>query len=91
MRHDGVGLFEGMPNPFRAVRYHSLAVTSASIPPGFISTATAEDDGEVMGIRHATKPIEGVQFHPESVMTEDGIRIIENFVRLVRRHSAAHR
>ena len=89
IRHDGKGLMKGMPNPFRAIRYHSLIVTRDSIPEGFVITATSEDDGEVMGIRHVTKPIEGVQFHPESVLTEDGFRIVGNFVELVR-SSAAH-
>jgi len=83
VRHDGKGLFEGMPNPFRAIRYHSLIVTKESLPPGFVVTATAEDDGEIMGLRHETLPIEGVQFHPESVLTEEGFRIVENFVRRV--------
>ncbi len=85
IRHDGKGLFEGMPNPFRAIRYHSLVVTKDSLPPGFMITATAEDDGEVMGIRHTSLPIEGVQFHPESVLTEGGIKIVENFVAMTRR------
>lgn len=80
VRHDNQGLFAGMPNPFRAIRYHSLIVTRESLPPGFYATATAEDDGEVMGIRHETKPIEGVQFHPESVLTEEGFTIVKNFV-----------
>lgn len=83
VRHDGLGLFKSMPNPFRAVRYHSLIVQADSLPPGFVITATAEDDGEIMGLRHETLPIEGVQFHPESVMTEDGMRMIENFVAIV--------
>ena len=83
VKHDGQGLFAGMPNPFRAVRYHSLVVTHDSVPKGFIVTATAEDDGEIMGMRHATLPIEGVQFHPESVLTEEGFRIVENFVKRV--------
>jgi para-aminobenzoate synthetase component 2 len=82
VRHDGKGLFEGMPNPFRAIRYHSLIVTKDSLPPGFIITATAEDDGEVMGLRHESLPIEGVQFHPESVLTENGIQIVKNFVEM---------
>jgi anthranilate synthase/aminodeoxychorismate synthase-like glutamine amidotransferase len=81
VRHDGTGVFAGMPNPFRAIRYHSLVVTKESVPEGFVVTATAEDDGEVMGLRHETLPIEGVQFHPESVLTEDGFRIVENFAR----------
>jgi anthranilate synthase/aminodeoxychorismate synthase-like glutamine amidotransferase len=88
VRHDGKGLFEGMPNPFRAIRYHSLIVTRDSLPPGFYETATSEDDDEVMGLRHRTLPIEGVQFHPESVLTQDGIRIVENFVRQVNRQTA---
>ena len=83
IRHDGKGLLEGMPNPFRAIRYHSLVVTKDSIPPGFIVTATAEDDGEVMGLRHESLPIEGVQFHPESVLTENGMQIIKNFLRKI--------
>ncbi len=87
--HDGEGVFEGMPNPFRAIRYHSLVVTHDSIPPGFIVTATAEDDGEVMGMRHESLPIEGVQFHPESVLTEDGFRIVENFVKRVAQAACA--
>ena len=81
--HDGTGLFAGMPNPFSAIRYHSLIVTRESLPEGFVVTATADDDGEVMGLRHETLPIEGVQFHPESVLTQEGIRIVENFVRTV--------
>lgn len=83
VRHDAQGLFSGMPNPFRAVRYHSLVVTADSVPIGFTVTATAEDDGEIMGLRHETLPIEGVQFHPESVLTEEGFRIVENFVKRV--------
>lgn len=82
VRHDGKGLFEGMPNPFMAVRYHSLVVTHESVPDEFIVTATAEDDGEIMGLRHKTLPIEGVQFHPESVLTQEGIRIVENFLQM---------
>ena len=86
-RPDGQGLFRNMPNPFRAVRYHSLIVQADSLPPGFIVTATAEDDGEIMGLRHEVLPIEGMQFHPESVMTEDGMRIVQNFVAMVERSS----
>ncbi|CAN5680333.1 aminodeoxychorismate/anthranilate synthase component II [soil metagenome] len=81
VRHDGKGLFEGMPNPFRAIRYHSLIVTRDSMPPGFFATAESEDDHEIMGLRHESLPIEGVQFHPESVLTQDGFRIVENFVK----------
>ncbi len=82
--HDGKGLFEGMPNPFSAIRYHSLVVTRDSLPKGFIATAHALDDGEIMGMRHESKPIEGVQFHPESVLTQDGFRIVENFANRVK-------
>lgn len=77
--HDAKGLFEGMPNPFRAVRYHSLVVTRESVPSEFIVTATADDDGEIMGLRHESLPIEGIQFHPESVLTQDGMHIIQNY------------
>jgi anthranilate synthase/aminodeoxychorismate synthase-like glutamine amidotransferase len=87
VQHDGKGVFEGMPNPFRAIRYHSLVVTCETVPAGFVLTATAQDDGEIMGLRHVTLPIEGVQFHPESVLTEDGIRIVENFVRMTQLQS----
>lgn len=80
IRHDGQGLFTGMPNPFRAIRYHSLVVQHDTLPPGFLVTATSEDDGEVMGLRHESLPIEGVQFHPESVLTESGMTIVRNFV-----------
>jgi para-aminobenzoate synthetase component II len=83
VRHDGKGLFEGMPNPFSAIRYHSLIVTADSVPHGFIVTATSEDDHEVMGLRHLELPIEGVQFHPESVLTQEGFRIVQNFVNRV--------
>jgi len=81
--HDGKGLFEGMPNPFSGIRYHSLIVTEDSIPAGFVVTARSLDDNEVMGLRHERLPIEGVQFHPESVLTEQGFRIIENFTKRV--------
>jgi anthranilate/para-aminobenzoate synthase component II len=84
VRHDGLGLFEGMPNPFSAIRYHSLIVTKDSLPAGFKISAVSEDDDEIMGIRHETLPIEGVQFHPESVLTQEGFRIVKNFVDRVR-------
>ncbi|WEK00646.1 MAG: aminodeoxychorismate/anthranilate synthase component II [Candidatus Sphingomonas phytovorans] len=77
--HDGTGLFEGLPSPFTATRYHSLIVED--IPDGLIVNATA-DDGSVMGFRHATLPIHGVQFHPESIATEHGHALLANFVRL---------
>lgn len=79
IRHNGRGVFEGMPNDFRATRYHSLLVERNSLPDCLEITAeTAE--GEIMGLRHKTLAVEGVQFHPESVLTENGRRILENFV-----------
>lgn len=83
VRHDGKGLLAGMPNPFRAIRYHSLVLSHETVPKGFVVTSTADDDGEIMGLRHEKLPIEGVQFHPESVLTEEGFRIVQNFVKLV--------
>jgi len=77
--HDGTGLFEGLPSPFTATRYHSLIVED--IPADLIVNATA-DDGSVMGFRHKSLPIHGVQFHPESIATEHGHALLANFVRL---------
>jgi anthranilate synthase/aminodeoxychorismate synthase-like glutamine amidotransferase len=79
--HDGKGLFAGLPNPFTAVRYHSLAVEREGLPPELEITAEAED-GEVMGLRHRRYAIEGVQFHPESILTEVGMDILRNFLRM---------
>jgi len=81
--HDGRYLFEGMKNPFSAIRYHSLVIDRESLPPELLVTAESEDDGEIMGIRHREHPIFGVQFHPESILTEDGIKIIENFLKQI--------
>ena len=77
--HDGSGLFAGLPSPFTATRYHSLIVEN--IPDSLIVNATS-DDGHVMGFRHATLPIHGVQFHPESIATEHGHAMLANFMRL---------
>lgn len=82
--HDGKGLLAGMPNPFKAIRYHSLVVDRAHPPQGFIVSAVSEDD-EIMGLRHESRSIEGVQFHPESILTEDGLRIVQNFVNQTKR------
>ena len=79
VRHDGTGLFEGLPSPFTGTRYHSLVVED--IPAELIVNATA-DDATVMGFRHATLPIHGVQFHPESIATEHGHAMLANFMRL---------
>ncbi|MEQ1933125.1 MAG: aminodeoxychorismate/anthranilate synthase component II [Fimbriimonadaceae bacterium] len=83
VEHDGKGLFAGMPNPFRAIRYHSLIVQEDGLPAGFTVTARSTDDNEIMGIRHDNLPIEGLQFHPESILTQDGIEVIRNFVKWV--------
>ena len=77
--HDGSGLFEGLPSPFQATRYHSLIVEN--VPPSLVVNATS-DDGHVMGFRHATLPIHSVQFHPESIATEHGHAMLANFMRI---------
>jgi anthranilate synthase/aminodeoxychorismate synthase-like glutamine amidotransferase len=79
--HDGEGLLEGMPPSFMAARYHSLAVDPATLPPELRVTAMSEVDRVVMGIRHTSLPLEGVQFHPESVLTPDGPHLLANFLR----------
>jgi anthranilate synthase/aminodeoxychorismate synthase-like glutamine amidotransferase len=78
VRHDGKGLFVGVPLPTEATRYHSLMVEEASLPPELVVTARA-DDGVIMGLRHTRLPLEAVQFHPESVLTADGMKMLENF------------
>lgn len=80
IKHDGKGVFKGVHNPFTATRYHSLSGEKPSIPVCLEVTAEAIDDGEVMGVRHVKYPIEGVQFHPESILCEDGKLIIKNFL-----------
>ena len=82
VEHDGKGVFAGMPNPFSAIRYHSLVIAKQHPPEGFIVTARSLDDDEIMGVRHISLPIEGVQFHPESVLTEQGFTIVENFYKM---------
>ncbi len=86
--HDGLGLLDGMPPGFMAARYHSLCVDPATLPPDFVVTATSAD-GVLMGIRHVRLPLEGVQFHPESVLTPDGPRVLANFLRLAGEGEAA--
>ena len=80
IKHDGKGIFKGVQNPFTATRYHSLAGDKRSIPACLEITAESIDDGEIMGVRHVEYPIEGVQFHPESILCEDGKLIIKNFL-----------
>ena len=82
VEHDGAGLLEGMPLPFQAARYHSLCVDEGTLPAELLVTARSTDDDVVMGLRHATLPMEGVQFHPESVLTLDGPHLLANFLRL---------
>jgi len=77
--HDGRGVFTGLPNPFEAMRYHSLVVSEATLPACLKITATS-DQGELMGLRHRELAIEGVQFHPESIMTPDGVQLLKNFL-----------
>ena len=79
--HDGAGLLEGMPPSFMAARYHSLAVDPATLPPELRVTAMSEADRVIMGIRHVSLPLEGVQFHPESVLTPRGPHLLANFLR----------
>jgi anthranilate synthase component 2 len=80
IKHDQKGIFKNVRNPFTATRYHSLAGERCSIPSCLQITAESVDDGEIMGIRHVEYPIDGVQFHPESILCEDGKVIIKNFL-----------
>ena len=80
IRHDGKGVFAGVPEDFVATRYHSLVVERESLPKTLEVSAESED-GEVMGLRHRTLPVEGVQFHPEALLTEHGHRMLENFLK----------
>jgi anthranilate synthase/aminodeoxychorismate synthase-like glutamine amidotransferase len=80
IHHDGAGVFTGVPNPFEATRYHSLVIDPATLPPSLVRTAwTAE--GEIMGVRHRELFVEGVQFHPESILTVHGKALLANFLR----------
>ncbi|HEU4370400.1 MAG TPA: aminodeoxychorismate/anthranilate synthase component II [Methylomirabilota bacterium] len=79
IRHDGRGVFAGLSNPFVATRYHSLVVLADTVPADLEVSARAED-GEIMGLRHRRYPIEGVQFHPESILTVEGKRLLANFL-----------
>jgi anthranilate synthase component 2 len=79
IRHRDSGLFEGLPNPFRATRYHSLVIAPDSVPDALEVLATSED-GEIMAVQHREHPVHGLQFHPESVLTEHGYRLIDHFL-----------
>jgi anthranilate synthase component 2 len=79
IKHDGRGVFRGLPSPFAATRYHSLAIRRPTMPACLEITAESED-GEVMGVRHRRLPVEGVQFHPESFLTEHGHALLKNFL-----------
>ncbi len=81
IHHDGTAVFEGLPDPFLATRYHSLAVERETLPDCFAVNAWV-DDGEIMGVRHLEHPVYGVQFHPESILTQHGHRLLKNFLAL---------
>jgi anthranilate synthase component 2 len=87
IHHDGRELFAGLPNPFNATRYHSLVVERSSLPETLEVTAWV-DNGEIMGMRHRTLPVWGVQFHPESILTEGGMALLQNFIDLTHTHPA---
>ena len=80
IQHSAHGVFQGLPNPFQATRYHSLVIERASLPE-FLEITAWTDDGEIMGVRHKSLRIEGVQFHPESILTEHGHDLLRNFLR----------
>lgn len=81
IHHKDIGVFHDLPNPFRATRYHSLVIERNSLPDCLEITAWT-DDGEIMGVRHKTLPVEGVQFHPESILTEYGHEMLANFLKV---------
>ena len=80
IRHDGKRLFKGVSNPFEATRYHSLVANPFNVPPCLKISAYSLDDCEVMGVRHIEYPVEGIQFHPESILTREGKKILKNFL-----------
>ena len=81
IHHDGRGVFQGLPNPFEAMRYHSLAIEPATVPDCLEVTAKTEK-GVIMGVRHKQHPVEGIQFHPESILTKVGKDLLRNFLRM---------
>jgi anthranilate synthase component II len=88
IEHDGRGVFRGLPNPFQATRYHSLVISEASLPAELEISARTQDQ-EIMGVRHRSYPIEGVQFHPESIVTHEGKALLRNFLGRLRGRAAA--
>lgn len=86
--HDGRGVYEGLPNPFEAGRYHSLAVGESELPDELVISAYTSD-GEIMGLRHRERALEGVQFHPESILTPEGDRLLRNFLEAGARREVA--
>jgi anthranilate synthase component 2 len=91
VEHDAAGVFEGLPSPYQCTRYHSLVIDPVSLPQCLsVSATVAEDDGDIiMGVRHKTLLIEGVQFHPESILTDHGHALLENFMKRVASQAAA--
>lgn len=87
--HDGAGVYAGLSNPFEATRYHSLIAAEADLPPTLRVTSYTSD-GEIMGVRHVTHPVEGVQFHPESILTSEGRLLLANFLGAVRANGGRH-
>ena len=81
IHHDGKGVFRGLPDPFEAIRYHSLAIYEEDLPDDLEVTART-DNGIIMGVRHRTHPVEGIQFHPESIMTKVGKDLLKNFLEM---------
>ena len=89
IRGDGKGLFHGVDGPFEAMRYHSLVAKKETLPKELIVTAESEDDHEIMGLRHKEFPLEGIQFHPESIMTIIGKRLLRNFLEITCKQGVA--
>ncbi len=87
IHHDGRTIFEGLPTPFEAIRYHSLVIDPATVPDCLEVSARTDED-EIMAVRHREYPVEGVQFHPESIMTQPGKQLLRNFLDLAAQHTA---
>jgi anthranilate synthase component 2 len=85
IRHNATGIFQGLKNPFTATRYHSLVGERYTIPNTLEVAATSTDDNEVMAVRHRTHPVDGIQFHPESILTTEGRKLVKNFLEMSRR------